>query len=141
PNVKAAAALARLHIDVGNFEQARLALAALPSSARRDADVAAAFAALDNAESAQDLGEIDELRKRVESDPNGMQARFDLALALNAANHRDEAADALLEIIRRDRSWREDGARKQLVQFFDAWGPTDKATVAARRRLSTLLFS
>ncbi len=141
PNVKAGAALARLYIDAGNYEQARVTLAALSDGAHRDADVAAALAALENAERAQDLGEIGELRSRIERDPNGMQARFDLALALNAENLREEAADALLEIIRRDRSWNDDGARKQLVQFFEAWGPMDKATIAARRRLSTFLFS
>ena len=69
------------------------------------------------------------------------QARFDLAVALNAAGRREEAVDHLLEIVRRDRNWNEDGARKQLVQFFEAWGPTDEATVAGRRRLSSILFS
>ena len=69
------------------------------------------------------------------------QARFDLALALNGGGRRDDAAAALLEIIKRDRSWNDDGARKQLVQFFEAWGPVDPATLAARRKLSGLLFS
>jgi putative thioredoxin len=96
---------------------------------------------IDNAAAAQDLGEIEDLKKRIGFDPNDLQAYFDLALALNAKERREEAAHALLEIIRRDRSWNDDGARKQLVQFFEAWGPMDKATVSARRRLSTLLFS
>ncbi len=59
---------------------------------------------------------------------------------MNAQNKRQDAADGLLEIIRRDRSWNEDGARKQLLQFFDAWGMTDKATLYGRRKLSGLLF-
>ncbi|HEY8212993.1 MAG TPA: co-chaperone YbbN [Methylocystis sp.] len=141
PNVKAAAALLRLYIDSGRFDEAGALLDALPDSARRDSGVAAAAAALQNAEQAQDLGEIDELRNRVNFDPNDLQAYFDLALALNAKGLREEAADALLEIIRRDRSWNDDGARKQLIQFFEAWGPMDKAAVTARRRLSTLLYS
>jgi putative thioredoxin len=141
PNVKAVAALLRLYIDSGRFDDAGALLDALPEAARRDSDVAAAAAALQNAEQAQDLGEIDELRNRVNFDPNDLQAYFDLALALNAKGLREEAADALLEIIRRDRSWNDDGARKQLIQFFEAWGPMDKAAVTARRRLSTLLYS
>jgi len=141
PNVKAASALLRLYIDSGRFDEAGALLDALPDSARRDSGVAAAAAALQNAEQAQDLGEIDELRNRVNFDPNDLQAYFDLALALNAKGLREEAADALLEIIRRDRSWNDDGARKQLIQFFEAWGPMDKAAVTARRRLSTLLYS
>jgi putative thioredoxin len=99
------------------------------------------MAAIVNAEAAQDLGEIEDLKTRINFDPNDLQAYFDLALALNAKNRREEAANALLEIIRRDRSWNDDGARKQLVKFFEAWGPMDAAAVAARRRLSTLIFS
>ena len=69
------------------------------------------------------------------------QARFDLAVALNAAGKREEAAEQLLEIVKRDRKWNDDGARKQLVQFFEAWGPTDEATVEGRRKLSSILFA
>ena len=75
------------------------------------------------------------------AEPNDPQARFDLAIALNAQSRRDEAADALLTIIKRDRDWNDAAARKQLLQFFEAWGNMDAATVAARRKLSTLLFS
>ena len=62
-------------------------------------------------------------------------------MALNAAGKRAEAVDHLIEIVKRDRKWNDDGARKQLVQFFEAWGPTDEATVAGRKRLSSILFS
>ena len=54
---------------------------------------------------------------------------------------RTEATNQLLEIVRRDRKWNDDGARKQLVQFFEAWGGADEATVEGRKRLSTILFS
>ena len=73
--------------------------------------------------------------------PDVHKLPFDLAVALNANNRREEALDHLIEIVRRDRKWNEDGARKQLVQFFEAWGPTDEATVDGRKRLSTILFS
>jgi len=140
-NPKAFALLARLYVAAEQLDAARALLERLPESARKDPDVAAAAAAIENAAAAQDLGEIEDLTARINFDPNDLQAYFDLALALNAKDRRDEAANALLEIIRRDRSWNDDGARKQLVQFFEAWGPMDKAAVAARRRLSTLLFS
>jgi len=141
PNANAAAALLRLYIDSGRFDEAGALFEALPDAIRRDSGVAAAGAALQIAQQAQDLGELDELRNRVNSNPNDLQACFDLALALNAKGLREEAADVLLDIIRRDRSWDDDGARKQLIQFFEAWGPMDKAAVNARRRLSTLLYS
>ncbi len=140
-NPKAFAMLARLYLAAEQLDSARAVLDRLPESARKDADVVATAAAIENAAAAQDLGEIEDLKTRINFDPNDLQAYFDLALALNAKERREEAADALLEIIRRDRSWNDDGARKQLVQFFEAWGPMDKAAVAARRRLSTLLFS
>ena len=61
--------------------------------------------------------------------------------ALAGKGRRKEAVDHLLEIVRRDRSWNDDGARKQLVQFFEAWGPKDETTIAGRRRLSSILFA
>jgi putative thioredoxin len=84
---------------------------------------------------------VAELEQKVAANPLDHQARFDLATALNAAGKRDEATNHLLEIVRRDRKWNDDGARKQLVQFFEAWGPTDEATIDGRRRLSSILFS
>jgi hypothetical protein len=92
-------------------------------------------------EQAKALGPVAELEQKVAADPLDHQARFDLATALNAQGKRAEATAQLLEIVRRDRKWNEDGARKQLVQLFEAWGPTDEATVEGRKRLSTILFS
>jgi putative thioredoxin len=141
PHARAVAELVRLYMETNRLDHARAVLDGLPVAVAKDPLVAAATAALDNAAQAAGVGEIDELRRRAAFDPNDMQACFDLALALNVASRREEAADALLDIIRRDRSWNDDGARKQLVQFFEAWGPMDKATIGARRRLSSLLFS
>jgi putative thioredoxin len=141
PPARAVAELVRLLIDSERLDEAETLLAAAPEPLRRDPAVAAAAAALENARQASALGEVEELRRRTVASPQDAQARFDLALALNAKGLREEAAAELLDIVRRDRSWNDDGARKQLVQFFEAWGPTDKATVAARRKLSSLLFS
>jgi len=141
PPARAVAELVRILIDSGRLDEAETVLAAAPDSLRRDAAIAAAAAALENARQASALGGVEELRHRTLANPEDAQARFDLALALNAEGLREEAAAELLDIIRRDRSWNDDGARKQLVQFFEAWGPTDKATMAARRKLSSLLFS
>ena len=98
-------------------------------------------AAIELTEQSQAVGPIAELEQKVAADPKDYQARFDLAVALNAKGKREEAVDHLMEIVRRDRKWNDDGARKQLVQFFEAWGPTDEATVAGRKRLSSVLFA
>jgi len=140
-NVHALAGLARCYVETGALDQAKQTLALVPESKRNESAVAAARAALDLAEQASALGPVTELERRVAGNPLDFQARFDLALAMNAQGQRGDAVDHLLEIVRRDRKWNDDGARKQLVQLFEAWGPTDDATVQGRRRLSSILFS
>ena len=140
-NVTALAGLARSYLHVGELDKAKQTLDLVPEAKRSEAPVAAARAALDVAEQAQKVGPIDELERKVAADPLDHQARFDLATALNAAGKRTDAATHLLAIVKRDRKWNDDGARKQLVQFFEAWGPTDEATLDGRKRLSSILFS
>ena len=140
-NVQALAGLARCYVETGALDQARQTLAMIPDSKRGDAAVAAAQAALQLAEQAKSLGPIAELEKKVAANPLDHQARFDLALALNGKGRRLDALENLIAIVKRDRKWNDDGARKQLVQFFDAWGPTDEATIEGRRRLSSILFA
>lgn len=140
-NIAALAGLARCYVATGNFEQAEKTLAMIPDGKQGDAAVAAARAALDLAVKAKAAGPLDDLQKKVDADPLDHQARADLAAALNAAGQRAEAADHLLAIVKKDRKWNEDGARKQLVQFFEAWGATDPATLEGRKKLSSILFS
>lgn len=140
-NVAALGGLARAYLKTGAIEQAKQTLAMVPEAKRNDPAVAAARAALDLAEQAKAVGPIAELEQKVAANALDHQARFDLAVALNSKNRRQEAVDHLIEIVRRDRKWNDDGARKQLVQFFEAWGPTDEATVAGRKRLSSILFA
>jgi putative thioredoxin len=140
-NVTALAGLARCHLAANELEKAKQILTQVPEPKRNDAAVAAARAALEVAEQASSVGPIGELEQKVNANPLDHQARFDLAVALNASGKRQEAVEHLMEIVKRDRKWNEDGARKQLVQFFEAWGPTDEATVAGRRKLSSILFS
>ena len=140
-NIAALAGLARCYVTTGALEQAKQTLAMVPEAKRNDPAVAAARAALELAEQAKSVGPVDELEKKVAANPLDHQARFDLAAALNANGKRTEAADHLLAIVKRDRKWNEDGARRQLVQFFESWGPTDPATLDGRKRLSSILFS
>ena len=140
-NVAALAGLARCYVLTGALEQAKQTLAMVPEAKRNETAVAAARAALEVAEQAKAVGPIDELERKVAANPLDHQARFDLATALNAKGKRNEAANHLLEIVKRDRKWNDDGARKQLVQFFEAWGFTDPSTVEGRKRLSSILFS
>ena len=140
-NVAALAGLARSYVRTGALDQATQTLALVPEAKRNDSAVAAARAALEIAEQAKSVGPLSELEQKVAANPLDPQTRFDLAVALNSKGRRAEAVDNLIEIVRRNRKWNDDGARKQLVQFFDAWGPTDEATVNGRKRLSSVLFS
>ncbi len=140
-NVAALAGLARCYVETGAIEQAKQTLALVPEAKRNEPAVAAARAALEVVEQAKSVGPIEELEQKVKANPLDHQARFDLALALNGKGRRQEAVDHLIEIVKRDRKWNDDAARKQLVQFFEAWGPTDEATIAGRKRLSSILFA
>ena len=142
-NIKAIAGLAKLHVDAGDLDQARgvLSLAPPPAPGKApDPAIAAVLAAIAVAEQAADLGDIAPLETAVADNPADHQARFDLALALNAHGDRDAAADRLIEIIKRERKWNDDAARKQLLQFFEAWGLMDPSSVLGRRKLSALIF-
>ncbi len=140
-NVPALAGLARCYVETGALDQARQTLAMVPDSKRNESSVVAALAALQLAEQAKALGPIAELEQKVAANPLDHQARFDLALALNGKGQRLDALEQLIGVVRRDRKWNDDGARKQLVQFFEAWGPADEATIEGRKRLSSILFA
>jgi putative thioredoxin len=141
-NSKALSGVIRSYIGMGELAAAREIFESLPEALQLHADLQGAKAALELAEQPeQDEGELAELLEKVAHDPADLQARLDLAVALNGKGKKEAAAEELLEIVRRDRSWNEDAGRRQLVQFFEAWGPTDPVTVQARKRLSSLLFS
>jgi putative thioredoxin len=140
-NVPALAGLVRCHVATGALDEAKQTLERVPEAKRNDPAVAAARAALEVAEQAKSIGPVGELEEKLRANPLDHQARFDLAVALNAKGQREDAANHLLEIVRRDRKWNDDGARKQLVQFFEAWGFADPAAVEGRKRLSSILFA
>ena len=139
-NLAAIGALAKLHVEAGDLEGAKGILALAPEAKQGDVALAGARAAIELAEQAASLGDHAELQARVDADPNDHQARFDLAVALGAAGDRDGATDHLVEIVKRDRTWNDDGARKQLLQYFDAWGLMDPSSIAGRRKLSAAVF-
>jgi putative thioredoxin len=135
----ALAGLARARLATGDVDGAKAALAGAANAA--DPAISAVKAQIDLAERASAVGDLAPLEAKVAADPSDHQARFDLAVGLAAAGLRKEALDHLLEIVRRDRTWNDDGARKELVKLFEAWGPKDEHTIAGRKRLSSLLFA
>ena len=142
-NPKAVAGLAKCYLLSGDLERAKNTLGLVRPDAKEDDAIRAVQAELALKEKAQASGnsETDPLRARVEANPSDLQARYDLALALDGADDREGAIDQLLEIIKQKREWNDNAARSHLLTLFEAMGPTDPRTADARRRLSTILFS
>ena len=147
---EAVAGLARALLAGGDAERAREALALVrPEDAGHDAIKAVEAQLAPAAEAVEEAApaapaenpEIAALRAKLEADPKDHQARYDLAMALDAGGDRDGAIEQLLDLVKRDRKWNEEAARKQLVTLFEAMGFTDPRTVEGRRKLSGILFS
>lgn len=140
-NPEALGGIIRAQVLAGNLEQARRILSTVPEAKADHPAIAGARAALDLAEQTAALGDVAGLVAAVDANPLDHQARFDLAMALAGHNRRLDAVEHLVTILRKDRKWNDEAARKQLLQFFDAWGPMDEATLTGRRQLSATLFS
>jgi putative thioredoxin len=140
-NAKALTGIAECMIAAGQNDRAREALSNLPETLSKDAGIQAVVKKLDQIDEARKLGDPAALEHELALHPDNYEARMKLAKILNVQGRRDEAAEHLLTIMRRDRAFDDDGARRQLLQFFEVWGPKDPATISARRRLSSILFS
>ncbi|WP_270935908.1 tetratricopeptide repeat protein [Falsiroseomonas oryzae] len=140
-NAEAFAGLARALMNLDEEEQAQQVLDQVPEKLKDHAEVASVRSALQLAiEGRKAREKLGEFERRLAADADDHAARIDLAVALNAMGERGKAVDALIEAIRRDKAWNDEAARKQLLKFFEAWGFDDPATLAGRRKLSTLLF-
>ncbi len=140
-NADAIGGMAEMLVEAGNIEAAKGVLEKAPEDKADAPAIAAVKARITLAEQAASLGDPADLEKRLAENPNDHQARFDLAMIQNVLGDRTAAADNLLHIIKADRGWKDDAARNELLTFFEAWGPEDEATMQARRKLSSLLFS
>lgn len=132
---------ARAEMELEQLDAAQATLAAVPADKQKDPLVVSALASLDLLLNPVDTSGISVLEKQLAENPLDHAARIELAVLLNGASRREEAIDQLIQVIRKDRTFNDDGARKQLVQFFEAWGPKDDMTLLGRRKLSSVLFS
>lgn len=143
-NVDALAGLGKAFLAAGDPEQAERLLGEVPEEHEEHPAVRSLKAAIQLAEQTGDAGdstEAAEFLRKLEADANDLQTRFDLALLYIGANQSEQGIDELLEIMRRKSGWNDDAARKQLLDLFQALGPTHPATVEGRRKLSIVLFS
>ena len=140
-NAEALLGMVRVYLKAGEAEQAQAVLDTVPEASRKGADYTSLAAELRLLSEAADLGGTGELERKIAASPDDHQARYDLAIALNADGKREAAAEQLVALMKRDRTWNEDGARKKLLELFEAWGGKDPATLKGRRMLSAVLFS
>jgi putative thioredoxin len=140
-NVPALLGMAKIYVKVGQPDNAQAALDMIPEADRKGPDYTSIVASLKLQAEAAGLSAADELEAKVQANPDDHQARFDLAVRQNAEGNRVAAAESLITLMRRDRTWTDDGARKKLLELFEAWGPKDPATLRGRRLLSSVLFS
>ena len=141
-NIDATAGLARSTIARGELAKARQLLDRVPKESANHAEITAARSSLDLAEQAQKaMASAGKLRARLKQNPDDHAARLELATGLFGSGEREAAIDELLTLFKRDREWNEQAARKQLLKFFEAMGPTDPLTLSGRRRLSSVMFS
>ncbi len=138
--VAAYAGLARAYLALEDMDQAEAILNGVPAEISSDALIEAAFAQLALARQAAEAGPLAEMSAAVEANPDDLQARFDLATALNANGQTQEAVDALLEIFRRDREWNDGAAKAQLFTIFDELKAEDPIVLNGRRKLSSMIF-
>ncbi|WP_026149688.1 tetratricopeptide repeat protein [Sphingobium xenophagum] len=132
---------ARALVAMGQLDEADAVLDALPADAAKDQAVDRARAAIALARDAKPVADLSGLEAKVAADPDDHEARFELAGGLMANGDRDGAAEALLEIVRRDRAWNDSAARTQLLTLFEAVGLEDPWVSAQRRKLSQILFA
>jgi putative thioredoxin len=140
-NAKAAAGMAECMIAAGQHDRAKQLIAGMPDEQRNAPEIQAIGKKIEQIEEARKLGDPVALEHALALNPDDHEARMKLAKIRNVEGRREEAAEHLLLIMKRDRSFDDDGARRQLLQFFDVWGPKDPATAMARRKLSSILFS
>lgn len=140
-NVDGLGGLARALVGLGELDQAAEILAQVPEEHADHADVVLARTAIELARQSAAVGDLSPLEAAVAADPKDHQARLDLAIGLFGAGRREEAIDHLVESMKIDRTWNDDAARQQLIQFFDTMSPTDELTIAGRRKMSAVLFS
>ncbi len=140
-NAAAYGGLARAHLAMGEMDQAQALVDAAPTTIAKSKDLEAVRAQIELARQAASAGPEDVLRGAVEADPDNLQARYDLALALHAEGKIDEAVDALLELFRKDREWNDGAAKAQLFTIFEALKPQDPIVLKGRRKLSSMIFA
>lgn len=140
-NKRAIAGIVNCMMKTGKIDQASDLLDRLPDEDKKSPEISGAIKRVAMAKEVAKLGDPNALQARIDSNEDDHEARADLAKIFNAQGDRDQAIDALITIMRKDREWQDDGARKILLDFFEAWGPADPASLSGRRKLSSMLFS
>ncbi|GJM03477.1 MAG: co-chaperone YbbN [Rhodomicrobium sp.] len=140
-NAEAIGGLIKCYIEIGELETAKMTIESMTDELKNHSAIESAIKALELAEKAGDTGPLDELRAKRDAEPENYNILYELAIAESAHNNKEEAVSALMTILRKDLEWNDGAARAQLLEFFEAWGPKEPATISGRRNLASLLFA
>ena len=139
--IEAYALKAHAEMELQQLVEAQATLVSCPPDKHSDTNIISAKAALELLLHPVDTSGFGKFEAAIAQNPNDYESRLELANLLNGTGKRIEAIEHLVHVIKKDRTFKDDGARKQLVSYFEAWGPKDEATLIGRRKLSALLFS
>ena len=145
-NISALSMIANCYLGLGEQDIAQEILSNIEDEGKeKNQEYLSAKSRIDILNKAQEQGidanELNDLLKVIDKDPNNHQARFDIAINLMANNNHEEAIKNLLYIIEKDRLWKDEVARKNLLEIFNALGPNNDLVVDGRKKLSSILFS
>lgn len=140
-NIDAYLGLVRVLIASGHLDDAKNMIVTAPEPIAKSPFFCAAKTALDLAEQSINAGEVSVLEQKMLQNPADLQIKYDYAEACFAKGLKDKAVDALIDIIRFNRTWEDDKAKTLLLKYFEGWGFADPASVVGRKKLSSVLFS
>ncbi len=140
-NIEAYLGLVRVMIASENLEEAKTMVENAPEQISSSPLFAAAKTALELAQNVGNAGEVSALEQKILKNPSDLQTKYDYAEACFAKGFKDKSVDALIDIIRTNRTWEDDKAKTLLLKYFESWGFADPSSVAGRKKLSTVLFS
>ena len=138
-NTRALIAYARICAVMGNLDEAKTVVDALPEEVKENPEVTALLAQMEFDSIAQGGDSIEDLQAKLDSNPDDSEARYQLAAQLMMQGQSEAALENLLTLMKRDLNYNDDAARKMMFKIFETLG--DHPLVATyRRKIMSLIY-
>ena len=140
-NAKIIAGYGKCLLKLDRNEEVKELLEGLEEDMLNDKNIISLIALSKLEKNNKTAGAPEEYIEEVNINPNNHPLRFKLAEAYLASNLRQEGIEQLLIIVKKDRKWEDDKARKKIIELLDAFGEDDPITSETRLKLSSIIFS